>query len=94
MHSHNIQICAGCLAGDLHLVVTRLDEHNSTLDATDHTRWVATTLREILELIEDATSFLSGTSFRTEAEAGLGEAPEQRHPLFSGTTSLFRPAAH
>lgn len=69
-HSHNIQICAGCIAGDLRIVLRRLQDHNLTLGQSQETMFASDTVAEILELIEDAQTYL--TAQRTETEACLG----------------------
>lgn len=70
-HSHNVQVCAGCVSGDMKLALSLIRDFNDTLAYTIATVAVERILAEITETIDDAASLVSAAS--TEAEAGLGK---------------------
>lgn len=88
-HQHNIQICAGCLIGDLRLVHRRLEEHNRTLGSSPELLFAELTILNILELITDAQAVIA--KGWTAEEARLGQDPEQLHPLFGSAPGAERP---
>lgn len=88
-HYHNIQICAGCIAGDLRIVLRRLQDHNMTLGQTQATMFASDTVAEILELIEDAQKVLA-QGWTTE-EAGLGTPDVRSDRQLGGIAGLRRP---
>lgn len=57
-HSHNVQICAGCICGDLWLALSLLQRHNATLEGSSATRRVEEILKETVEVIQDASKLI------------------------------------
>lgn len=70
-HPHNVQICAGCLAEDLRVILRRLLDLNTTTSATAESLWIEAKLTHLQEVIYDAQASL--TTYWPTQEAGLGE---------------------
>lgn len=78
-HSHNVQICAGCVAGDLQLALSLIRAHNSSLLQTPATVVVERVMNDIVEAIKNAT-FPLGTEDWTTEEVGLGPTDSRPDP--------------
>lgn len=66
-HDHTVTVCANCVCLNLRLAARRLAEHNSTLLVSDQTLFAQLIIEETLELIDNATSFLSPAPDGSEA---------------------------
>lgn len=90
IHEHNVQICAGCMSGDLKLALSFLRDHNNSICVTPGTSGAERIIREIVELVEDAAAVIASVQ-RTSPEAGLGTSSRFSGDHHSGRTGLRLP---